>query len=67
MAGLGWQEYELNSLDKPDMYVRHWQKTWYRGVTLSLSTKKGQVYGTLTCTACRDPLPTTAPTAAPSK
>ncbi len=67
MAGLGWKEYEYNSLDKPDMYVRHWQKNSYRGVTLSLSTKKGKVYGTLTCTACRDPLPTTAPTAAPSK
>jgi hypothetical protein len=69
MAGLGWEALDF-TIHQSNMYSRSWRKNPRRGVTLSLSASKGIVYGQLNCVVCRDPkfvIPSSTPTAAPSK
>lgn len=68
-TGLGWSPYDF-TIHQPDQYSRSWGKDPGRVVTLTLSASKGRVYGTLTCTTCKDPnfvYPSPTPTPVPSR
>lgn len=68
-TGLGWSPYDF-TIHQPDKYSRSWGKDPGRVVTLTLSASRGRVYGTLTCSTCKDPnfvFPSPTPTPIPSR